>query len=425
MSVVCLDSKPLAGAGARWLNGVPLSAFDVAGIPRPVGAELAGAGHDFYLVAGWQGPKLAVARGGVPELDMRRLVARLQDMARDAGAELWGGCTLQGVDEQPARVGLSTERGELYARWVVDASGLEGAKLLRQEPVAGSDLCAAAQQVRQLEDPVAAAEFFASYGVEVGATLSFAGVAGGFSVLNVWCSDEQVGLLTGSIPADGHCPGRELLEDFAAEHSWIGETIFGGGRMIPLRRPLTRLCSGRFAALGDAGRQVFPAHGSGIGAGLVAASVLAESLADGSGVEGYNHRWQRRHGGLMAAYDLFRRYSQGMDEHELGVMIQSGLLDHESVQAAMEQRLPSPDPASLARKLRGLARSPRTAASLVPVFVRMARVLALYARYPEGQEAQRRWARRVARIFGEEPILAPVSGRPSLTGPGQADNSPA
>ena len=28
LSVVCLDSKPLDGAGARWLNGVPLSAFD-------------------------------------------------------------------------------------------------------------------------------------------------------------------------------------------------------------------------------------------------------------------------------------------------------------------------------------------------------------------------------------------------------------
>jgi len=407
LSVVCIDRGPLEHSGARWLNGVPFAAFDVAGIPRPAGDELAGAGHDFYLVAGWSGPRIQVQRPSVPEVDMRKLVARLQAMADEAGADLWGECSLLSVDEQAARVLVSTDRGEVAARWVVDATGLGGARLLDQEPVVPSDLCAAAQQVRELRDPAAAAEFFAGHGAEPGTTLSFAGVAGGFSVLNVWCGEGKVGLLTGSIPADGHQPGLELLEDFAAQHAWIGETLFGGARMIPLRRPLTRLCSGRFAAVGDAARQVFPAHGSGIAAGLIAASVLAESLANGDGVEGYNYTWQRRHGGLMAAYDLFRRHSQRIDSSQLAQLIECRVLDPESVVAAMEQRLPSPDLLSAAAKVIGLARAPRTAAGLLPVFVRMGRVLALYARYPADPSAQVRWGQRVAGIFGE---AAPLEG---------------
>ena len=419
LSVLCLERGALEQAGARWLNGVPFSCFDAAGIPRPEGEELAGSAHDFYLVAGWRGPKLRVDRSSVPEVDMRMLVSRLQAMAVAAGAEFWGECTLQGTDEQPERVIVSTDRGQVQARWVVDASGLKGAGLLGQEPVAPQDLCAAAQQVRRLADPAAAAEFFAGHGVEPGTTLSFAGVAGGFSVLNVWFDGERVGLLTGSIPADDHRPGLRLLEDFAAEHAWIGETLFGGARMIPLRRPLPRLCSGRFAAVGDAARQVFPAHGSGIGVGLVAASVLADSLAAGSGVEGYNFTWQRRHGGLMAAYDLFRRHSQRLEGSELEQLMGCGVLEPESVLAAMEQRLPVPDPVSAVRKIIGLARAPRIARSLLPVLVRMGRVMALYGRYPKQPDAQLPWAARVARIFGELPATEGLGKPGRLTAAGR------
>ena len=421
MSVVCVDRRPLEESGARWLNGVPFACFDSAGIARPQGDELAGSGHAFKLVSGWSGPSLTFERDSVPEVDMRLLVARLQGMAEAAGAQLWGECRVHDLREGPVWSLLSTSRGELETRWVVDASGLAGTRLLGQKPVDARDLCVAAQQVRTLVDPDAAHEFFAERDVEPGTTLSFAGVAGGFSVVNVWVGGGQVGLLTGSIPADGHPSGRTLLESFASEHSWIGEPEFGGARAIPLRRPLWRLCNGRVAAVGDAARQVFPAHGSGIGAGLVAASVLADSLADGSGVEGYNQRWQRQHGGLLAAYDLFRRHSQALAEGELDQMMAAGLLDQESVLAAMEQRLPVPGLLAVLAKLRGLALAPRAVAKMLPVFVKMATVLALYSRYPQGADAQRRWATRVAGVFGERFEGDFDEGR-RLTAAGLGDN---
>jgi menaquinone-9 beta-reductase len=422
LSVVCLDRRPLDESGARWLNGVPFSSFDLAGIPRPEGDELAGSGHGFTLVAGWNGPSLSFTRDSVPEVDMRLLVARLQGMAQAAGAELWGDCKVKGFTEVPACCQLSTSRGAVEARWLIDASGLAGARLLGQGRVHGRDLCVAAQQVRHLIDPVAARRFFEGLGTEPGTTLSFAGVAGGFSVVNVWVGSDRLGLLTGSIPADGHPSGLSLLEEFAKQYPWVGETIFGGSRAIPLCRPLWRLCRGRVAAVGDAARQVFPAHGSGIGAGLVAAAVLAESLADGSGVAGYNLRWQREHGGLLAAYDLFRRHSQGLAEGEMEQMMAAGLLDPASVSAAMEQRLPSLNLSGLLSKARGVLLAPRAVAGILPVFMKMAAVLSLYARYPEGVDAQRRWAKSVSRVFSEGAV-AEFDDEQRLTAAGGGDSS--
>jgi len=353
---------------------------------------------------------------------MRLLVSRLQGMAQAAGAKLWGDCKIKGFIEGPESCQLSTARGEIEARWLIDASGLAGARLLVQGPVDGRDLCVAAQQVRHLKDPEAARQFFEGLGTQPGTTLSFAGVAGGFSVVNVWVGSDRLGLLTGSIPADGYPSGLSLLEEFAQQHTWVGETIFGGSRAIPLCRPLWRLCRGRVAAVGDAARQVFPAHGSGIGAGLVAASVLAESLADGSGVAGYNLRWQREHGGLLAAYDLFRRHSQGLAEGDMEQMMTAGLLDQGSVSAAMEQRLPSLNPVTLFSKARGVILAPRAVAKMLPVFLKMAAVLSLYSRYPLGVDAQRRWAKNVARIFSEATITE-LDTEPRLTAAGGGDNS--
>ena len=54
------------------------------------------------------------------------------------------------------------------------------------------------------------------------------------------------------------------------------------------------------ANLGDVAGQVFSAHGSGIGAGLVAARMVGEALAKGRPYD-YAVAWQRRFGGTFAA----------------------------------------------------------------------------------------------------------------------------
>jgi menaquinone-9 beta-reductase len=339
LRVVALEQRPLAEAGARWVNAVPRWMFLEAGIEEPRGAELCASGHSFHLLAGW-GPKRVVVRGhGLLEVDMRLLVERLQRRALEAGAELLGETPVLGFDGSK----LETRGGPIEARAFVDASGLTGARLLETPPVDRADLCAAAQEVREIADEAAAREFFERHAAAPGETLCFSAVAGGFSVVNVRLGDGIVSLLTGSIPGLGHPSGARLLADFVERQSWVGKRIFGGSRAIPLRRPFDRLGSGKVFLLGDAASQVFSAHGSGIGAGLCAARLLADALAAGRDGHAYSAAWHRKWGGLFAAYDLFRRFSQTLSARDAEELIESGLLDERAARAGLLERWPELD----------------------------------------------------------------------------------
>ena len=140
LRVVCLDARPLAEAGARWVNGVARWLLEAAEIPLPRGEELRGEDGPFHLIAGWGPERVIIRERGVLELDMRLLVERLQAMAVNAGAELRGGVRVLG------RVGdrLDTSDGPLRADVFIDASGLAGARLLDTPTVARAHLCAAA-----------------------------------------------------------------------------------------------------------------------------------------------------------------------------------------------------------------------------------------------------------------------------------------
>ena len=246
---------------------------------------------------------------------MGLLVARLQHDARAAGAVL--------VDE--ARVTsfsgthLETTVGPFDARFFVDASGIGGAGLLPVRPVAPEDICSATQRVYAVTDVPAAEAWFRARDVIPGDTLCHTSVAGGFSIINVRLHGDGLAILTGSIPSRGVPSGRALLEGFLSDLPWVGAQRSGGSSPIPLRRPYDVLASERVALIGDAACQVFAAHGSGISAQLVASRILAEALASGEGPLGYQTRWQRRWGGLFAAYDLFRRFSETLDADDLGV----------------------------------------------------------------------------------------------------------
>src|SRR5690554_2349455 len=197
-------------------------------------------------------------------------------------------------------VSLQTSSGPVSARWIIDASGLCGARLLAHPRPAGSDICTAAQEVRRITDARAARQFCIKHGVPPGATICFSGIEGGYSILNIRvqlsedpAKNDTVSILTGSIPACGHRSGRAILREFVAQNPWVGDMIFGGARAIPLRRPYASLYHKNVAVIGEAACQVFAAHGSGIGAGMIAARVLADALADGRGLAGYEKDWLR------------------------------------------------------------------------------------------------------------------------------------
>jgi flavin-dependent dehydrogenase len=329
-------------------------------------------------------------------VDMRYLVERLQTLAEDAGAELHPGVAVNRFDG----AGLETNNGRIEADVYVDASGLDGARLLDQPRVPAVDVCVAAQQVRHLLDRDAARAFFLRHRARQGDTLVFAGIAGGYSIVEVRFDEEQVALLTGSIPALGHPSGPELLEGFAAEHSWIGPAVFGGARTIPLRRALVQVGRGRVAAIGDAAFQLYSAHGSGIAQQFVAARALADALADGRGTEGYNLDWERNFGGLVASADLFRRFTQRFTVDQMRRMMERRVLGEEVVQQALLQRSPQLSARSALRSARGLVRLPRVARRLAALLARMQLVRLHYRRYPARPQKLRGWTRRLELYSG-------------------------
>jgi flavin-dependent dehydrogenase len=401
LSTVCVDRRPLHEAGARWVNGVPSACFPAAGIEPPAGDELHASDHVFHLIVGWGPRRLSLRGHGLLDVDMRALVERLQARARRAGAELRGEAAVTGFDGH--RLSLGTDA--IAARWFVDASGLGGARLLRQPAVPRHDLCAAAQWVHELADPAGAQAWLERHDAREDETLCFTSVAGGYSIVSVRVEPPHgdrpaaVSLLTGSIPAQGHPSGQRLLDDFVEAHPWIGARRQGGARAVPLGRPHDVLAEGNVALLGDAAGQVFSAHGSGIAAGLLAARLLADTLAEGRGPEAYGARWQRRHGGTFAAYDVFRRFSQGLEIEEVAALLDAGVLDASSSIPALRQELPRPSPRQLARQLLGLARSPRVARRLAPVLGRMVAAQALYRSYPDDPTQRARWSTWAARLL--------------------------
>lgn len=395
LNVVGLERGPLGEAGARWVNGVPAWTFRAARLPVPVAPERRGGHAPFHLVAGWDGPERVTLQGGL-EVDMRLLVQRLQETARRGGARLHGQVTVHSFDGRA----LETSLGRIEADVFVDASGHGGARLLDQPRVAPEDLCAAAQEVREVTDPEGARAFFVRHGARLGELVVFTGIAGGYSILNVHGDGETVSLLTGSIPALGHPSGRRVLEDFAAAQPWIGPRIFGGSRAIPLRRAWPRVGRGRVALVGDAACQVYPAHGSGIGQQLLAARLLADTLAEGGGVRAYNLAWQRRHGGLVAGSDVFRRFSQGIGVEDLRALIRHRVLAAPLMADALAQRPPRPPLRAALRSGLGLAGLPRLARRLGPVLARVDLVERHYRRYPEDPADLPAWVRRLERLSG-------------------------
>ncbi len=426
--VALIDHRRPDAAGARWINGVPPWMFDEAQVPAPQAPELRPTGGAFSIcgLAGIE--RVRLSPNPVWAVDMRLLVRRLQGLAVGAGARLIAPARVVDVPLDPAgrptgvTLHLDGEPLPLRARLIVDATGLAGAVRSRVPalladcpPTPPEHVCSAAQAVHAVDDPDAARAAFAAWGLRPGDLRSTVGLDGGYSTANLGLSPDgdEVELLAGAIALPAHRSGPAILRDLAQAHPWIGERRFGGAGAIPLRRPYDRLGAPGVALLGNAACQVFSAHGSGIGIGMMAARLLAEAAlaaadpGSEAAVWAYQASFQRRWGGLLASYDLFRRATQGLTGEETDQLMANGLMGPSSSRAALEQRLIAPHPGEVLRVLGGALRAPRLTGHVAAALARMPRALALYRRAPRRPDraALVRWSGRVGALFDERPDL--------------------
>lgn len=387
--VLLLDRRPRGATGARWVNGVPAWMFEVAGVDAPRGDELFKHGGAFVMRP--LGAKTTVAHresGELLHVDMRRLVDRLVDEAVGLGVRFVRASVRDAsIERDRATVCADFVGGEsatLHARLVVDASGL-GAVVRRTCGAAGMvaavdrhDICGAAQYQFEITRPDALVEWLEAHDAVPGDDVAIPGVAGGYSTLTLFTRPEldEVGILAGSIPALGVANGAKLIARFVETVDWLGERTFGGHGAIPVRRPLRCLGASRVALVGDAACQVYGTHGSGVGIGLIASRVLADSIASSrdpgaaSSLADYGRRFRNEWGGLLAASDTLRRFAQRSPPELAAAALDAGLIDAETFSAALLQRPMRPSRRSLEALVGRSARSPIVAARFGPAIAR-------------------------------------------------------
>ncbi|NMB77335.1 MAG: FAD-binding protein [Myxococcales bacterium] len=424
--VALLEERARDQAGARWVNGVPAWMFEAAGVALPQGDERTFGPGPFSVLGPSGGFRVVLPENPLLFCDMRLLVRRLQDEAVAAGARLVDRCRASELsfeaDRPVALTAHTTDRrgGErahtFRARLFVDASGLAGA-LRRHIPAlqrfcptpVGDRLCQAQQEVRIISDRKGAARFMEESGCRPGETLSWTGIDGGFSVLTLTIDEatERAALLCGTVAGGQHRSPTEHLTAFVEKNRWLGERLFGGAGVIPLRRPFERIAAEGVALIGDAASMVFAAHGSGVGYGLLSGKTLAGAVRahDDPGslaaAWAYQESFQREHGGTLAAADAFCRMTQSLSGAEVEGVIRAGMVSEGALRASLAHRVPTLRDVRLPTLGVGLLRAPALALRLAPHLGRMAAAQALYAGHPRDPVNLDRWAERVRRLFGE------------------------
>lgn len=426
--VLLVERRPLARAGAHWRNGLLDRHFHEAGLTPPSGPERGAAVGTVHLRA--RDPRVGVDVDDPPTVstDMALLGGRLRNLATEAGVEVIDRVRRFDVDTDATdRVRALTLRPDgagpvtVEASLFVDASGYRGS--LRRQVAAlvpwcptlrGDELCSASDFHREIDDPAGAEGFLERHGALPGDSVTFVGIRGGFSTCAVTVDRDlsRVGILVGCL-ANGRCgTGPRMVADLRRREPWIGAAIAGGSGIIPLRRPYARITAPGVALVGDSACQVFPAHGSGVGAGLIAGSLLAEGMADVDDLgdpdelwRRYQHPYQRSRGRDLAAFDVLRRATTRLGGEGVDRMVRSGLIDEHTTRTGLDQRWAPPPPAQGIRSAARFVRWPDLARVMVPALARAQAVRSHVGRHPAELDlaALDEWERRTVALVGPLP----------------------
>lgn len=428
MSVVLVERRAAAAAGAQWHNGVLDWQFERAGLDPPVAPERDPSRGVTHLFGPDGSHGVTVGDSPVVRADMGLLGLRLRRSAERAGVQVIDCIERLEVTVRSGRLVAVDVAGptgptgpmRLEAPLFVDASGRRGA-LRRHSPaltpwcpiVRGDELCTATDHRVRIDDADGAMRFLTRHGALPGDGVTVVGLAGGFSTRAITVSEDlsEAAVLTGCLSNGRYSTGPRMLADARRAEPWLGASISGGSGSIPLRRPYARFTAPGLALVGDAACQVFPAHGSGIGMGLMAGTALAESVAgaDDPGDEAtlwrYQSAFQHEHGGVLAAFDAFRRMSTALGGDGVAGMVRAGLLTEAMTVGGLDQRWQVPDPMAVPGMAARLARVPGVAAQMLPTLARGQVLLRTGRSHPDqpDEAALARWDRRVERLLGRLP----------------------
>lgn len=425
LSVVVLERRALADGGAQWHNGVLDRHFERAGLEPPHPPERHHSAGSFHMFGPSGQHVFTMVGPPTVTADMSLLGRRLRSMAAEHGVTFIDQIeSLTPILDGDRLVGVDLPGYTVAARLFVDASGRTGV-LRRVSPaldpwcptVRNDELCSASDFRFGIDDPSGAERFLQRHGAARGDHINTVGLAGGYSTCNMSVSPDldQVSILVGCVANGRYGTGPKMIEAVRAREGWIGDPLDGGSGVIPLRRPYSRFTAPGLALVGDSACQVFPAHGSGIGMGLIAGTMLAEvvgsaaeldeDIGDASVLWRYQHAFMSEFGGLLSSFDAFRRMSTALGSRGVDGLMSAGLVSEDLTRAGLDQRLATPAPSTLPMMALKLLSRPGLAGSMLPMLARMQILRVVGTRHPVEPDlvALERWDRWVERLLGPLP----------------------
>ena len=331
------------------------------------------------------------------------LLSMLLDFAEQCGAEFRFQCpVLSPVTDGTRVTGVRTQTETLFADLVIDAAGVFS-------PVRSGlpDACGIEKQPRRGDLFYAWRAYFEkdpfkepSDGVPFEVYLRHNGELG----LSWFCTHPDcVDVLVGRIdPLNGEQKDA-LLDGFRKEHPWMGTQLLHGGEygFIPVRRPLTKMVTEGYAAVGDSAFMTTPMNGMGIDLSLQAGRLLAERILSAGDVSmetlwEYNRLFHVRWGGDTAKNEGLKNALLSLPGEGVDFLFERGIIAASDLAGAGQTTKLS---ALLKKFVRGME-NPAWFSQVIRGIVRGAKVRKLYKNAPEdySPDAVRRWSDAIAAL---------------------------
>lgn len=390
-----IDQCELDKAGPHWINAVPLWMFDESHLERPVGNELFDLNHRFIIRGPDENHRLIVDNLLTADVDMGLLGKRLKEAFLDGKENNFFQISINHAQfDQKTRLRFiaghdhNGRQIQINAPLFVDASGLK-ACLRKKHPnamhswpaITLTDTCTAAQRTLEIKDRDGAKNFLEKNMALPKDIVADIGGVGGYSLFRTQIDQDmdRISILCGVRPLPATPSAYVLVEKFIKANSWIGSSIIDGRGIIPINAPYKKLFSEGLALLGDAACQVYAAHGSGIGVGLIAAKTLADAIikAKHDGIDpgsafslkNYQKQFHRKMYARLYFSEQLRKFSQDLDHDQLIRLLKSGLLNQDLVrQTLMEEEMTLSTWESF---FAGVIKSPMAFFSLVPMLCKI------------------------------------------------------
>jgi digeranylgeranylglycerophospholipid reductase len=277
----------------------------------------------------------------------------LLDAALTAGVTLIDRCTvgeylpgLGGADHtlMVERTGVMGQRkATVSAPVAADCTGTDRtiAKQLSEDSlilhrVGSTDLVTAWNEICEVDDEQIG-RLTERFGLVPGVYHTRIGVYHAYQVLFLR-KNGTISLVFGSAMGSELPTAREICADFKRENPFFGRTVFADGKLIPIRRSLDNMVADGFVCIGDSACQVVPTTGSGVSSCMYAADIAGQAIVDGLNTGDvsratlwkYNSEYQTKRGGILASYDIVRRFIQHLPPRLLDQIFERGLFQDEN-----------------------------------------------------------------------------------------------